>query len=218
MNVKENYGIALKAIWEKYPDASSYVPMCPKDVLENSILFLGINPSVSDLTKRGEETWEMDFNTTFKESCDKPHNHYKKFYDLREVIIKTNPSIQFTYMDLLFCQETKQANIQKLLKTDEAFILEQAKITVEIISKIKPKLVIVSNKTANQIIHQYAKEIGFSTAPKGEVWHFNGIPIIAKESDYMASRFMKKDEKDKYKEILIAKIKSTLKTTENWNK
>lgn len=199
----------LEIIWKLEPrsEVTDFLPMIPKYIEKESILFLGLNPSVSKLTYNGETEWEMNFNETYTNSCCKPHPHYKKFFEIKEKISEMGFINTFTYMDLLFLQCSKQKDFYPFV--NDNFIKEQARLTVEIIKNIKPKLVLVCNAYADKLLRYYGESINFNPKLENDIYKLDGIPFIIEQSRYISNRRMWYSNKEK-KEILYAEIKKIL--------
>jgi hypothetical protein len=213
----------LESIWiDHYENESAnhYIPFGPKEILPISILFLAINPSISGNHTKGTKLdfWHMDFNVEFKKSCEKPHTHFKKFFELKDSIQKTmGRNYNYSYMDLLYLQETHQKDVMRI--SDTTFIINQAKITIEIINKIRPRLVIVCNTGAAGILFRHKEKIGFTPILKNEVYHLNKIPFIIDQSKYMGGQnYLSKLKKEEKQKSLLNEIKTILEKTEDWYK
>jgi hypothetical protein len=223
---EKNLKDEIEKIWKNnYKDTSLdyYSPLAPESIKTNSILFLGLNPSVSGKPEIGNNptTWYMNFDTTFGESCDKPHPHFKKFFKLKELISNiTQESFSYSYMDLLYWQETDSRKVRE--KIDTPFVMEQAKLSVEIIKKLKPRLVIVCNSLAGEILDKYRVPINFTAELISDVYQFESekIPFIIKQSKFMGSAKLwnaKKGVGVKLRNTLLEEIQKILKKTEDWN-
>ena len=217
-----NLNTRLTSIWENHPfEERLFSPMYPEKINSNSILFLGLNPSVSGKPKIDNKptSWYMDFNTSFEKSCDKPHRHFEKFFQLKDLISnKTKESFSYSYMDLLYWQETNSKKVKE--KIDTSFIIEQAKLSVEIISKLKPRLVIVSNSLAGEILYKHRVPINFIAELKSEVYQFERIPLIIDQSKFMGSAKLwnaKKGTGVGLKIKLLEEIQKILQKTEDWS-
>lgn len=212
----ENLKIELRSIWEKHCTKKEHSPLSPEEVLSDSILFLSLNPSELYATPGFEPNfWKMNFNTTYKNSSDKPHPHFKKFFELKDLINnETKKDFTYTYLDLLFCQSTRQAEVAKIIDGD--FIKKQAKISIEIIKKVEPRLVIVCNTLTDKIIHKFGSDIGFTPQLNNEIYKLSGIPFIIEQSRFMGGqRFLNKEKRKAKYRLLLKEIKRVLAKTED---
>jgi len=172
----------LKDIWMNYyQDKPFFSPLAPEYVKSNSILFLSINPSVRNDSKKDID---IEFYPTVCSETPKGeyHNHFSKFF----ILAKEANINDWFCMDLLFVRDTNQNNISEKRHTD--FIHAQAKLTIEIIKKAKPTLVIVSNNLASIILHEVDSDNFLLT--ENNIYTFHGIPIIIRESKFLGSRIL----------------------------
>lgn len=151
MDIKEKIEKEINNLWKEFSefDFTNLPPLAPKEIFcTNSILFIGINPSISDeeinRLKRDNVT-NCEFYPNHKNN-PKIHKYYKKFIDISE---KTN--LDWEHIDLLYIRETQQKKINKMLKTKEGidFIYKQLLITNKILQFVfeneKPKMIVVNN-------------------------------------------------------------------------
>ncbi len=104
------------------------------------LLFVGLNPSYTN--KATSENYSYKISDAVKNYP----KHYKAFNDLAT---GGNYKNNWTYIDLFYFRETNQKTLNYLIKKDINFILEQLKVTNEIIKKINPKIIFVANSNAN---------------------------------------------------------------------
>lgn len=190
--LKDYLNPKLEKIWGNYyQNNSSVAPIFPELVFKNQILFLSLNPSLPPYTKDIEygntqsKPWRfLDSRISYEENKSVPH--FKKFFEIQKEINQS-----WTFLDLLYIRMSKQKEIEALYETElgKNFILEQANLTLEIIKEIKPKLVIVSNKFVETILHDSNQEIIKFNAKLDEnyIYRYQGIPFIIKESKFLGS-------------------------------
>lgn len=106
---------------------------------KNKALFVGINPSFTSDAKI--ESYLYDIEDAVK---DYP-KHYAKFLELIEGTRYIN---SWTYVDLFQFRETNQKKVIDFIKYDPQFLVQQLRLTYEIICEIDPELIIVCNSGA----------------------------------------------------------------------
>ncbi|QHI38951.1 hypothetical protein IMCC3317_43510 [Kordia antarctica] len=125
-----------------------------KEVIKNSILFIGINPSF----KKGSDTKSHFFSMDQTENNleGKIHPYFKKFVDISNKL-----SIKWSHLDFFFFRETKQRFVDELLKDNisKDFLDKQLQISREIILSAKPKIIVVSNTAARYFMKQNKHKI-----------------------------------------------------------
>ncbi len=148
-NIENEIRNNIREIWsnEKYKDFCVYTPTAPKNILKNSLLFIGINPSRLNGEKPTPASrCEVDFYQT-NQTADYPY--FKKFVDISE-----HCQIAWSHLDLLYFRETNQNKIHDILEEEVGrdFIWEQLKITDKLIKAASPKVIIVSNALAAKFL------------------------------------------------------------------
>lgn len=127
-----------------------------EEIIKNSILFIGINPSFAKYSNREPKKYFLPLNQEAKTSDEgNVYTYFKRFVDITNRINKDiTPKINWSHMDLLFFRETKQDYINTLIKENEGteFVSEQLKIAKKIILKSRPKLIVVSNTKARDFM------------------------------------------------------------------
>ena len=176
---------------------------------------MSINPSLrpKDIpcAQKGYKP-NKDYNF-FIDSNYEPENdiHYAKFYEIGR---KLN-SPHWTALDLLYIRNSNQTEVEEIIKTElgENFIVEQMRLTFDILFDINPKIVIVSNNGAVKLINSFAKKIGLTVELPSElngfIYKINNIPFITLESKYLGSqRWCNRDKKEDNKRFnkLISEI------------
>ena len=153
----------LSNIWNnpKYQALCKYNYYFPDSIENNSILFIGLNPSFS------EEQLE---SSSYKLSQrNNKSQYFKKFEDISEFC-----NTKWSHLDLLFFRETKQTTIDEMMRLDNGigvgFIWEQLQISKRIIEACRPKVIVVCNAQA-------ATFLGKNKKGNQNVWlDFNFIP------------------------------------------
>lgn len=137
MNIKER----LLQIWDKYQNVDNKLyergfAFCIDPIKDNSVLFIGLNPSFNNKGAENENLEYSNINTS------KPHPYFKKIQSIGVENI--------SHHDLLYFRETSAKKIDNLLKneTGVGFIWEQLLLSKEIIEEAKPLIIVVANTTA----------------------------------------------------------------------
>jgi hypothetical protein len=181
----------LIRIWTDFQEVNGgKVPLYQKEIPNNVITFLSLNPSYN-------KEFDFDFRETNHKAmfyemidCSKPSkcNHFKKFFEIGKFIKKE----KWAAIDLLYIQSSNQKNIEKI--TDKNFIIQQMKITFEILAKINPMFVIVANRHVDFLVHTFSKELDLiieqPCESNGNVYFINKMPFIIKESKFLGSRIL----------------------------
>lgn len=148
-SVKETFEIEINKIWseEKFKDIEflnrGYA--IQDEISLNSILFIGINPAY----QINSPNQSSHFYNVELEGLVYPY--FRKFQD-----ISKRTGIKWTHIDLLFIRETNQKNIERLAKNSisSEFIQKQMDISQFIIEKAKPKIIVVSNSYARELLYR----------------------------------------------------------------
>lgn len=113
------------------------------EVIENSLLFIGLNPSF----RKGDEILEEKFYQLTQENHTDPY--FNKFQD-----ISNHTKLPWAHIDMLYCRETKQDKVYELSKSalGTKFIREQLSITNQILEQVNPKIIVVTNSLARWFI------------------------------------------------------------------
>ena len=204
MNIKNNYEERVIQLWEKYShldvmneSGCEYrkSPLLPIEIEDNSILFVGINPSFKKGDIIPDDKKKIDFYPQNINGEVPDIAYFRKFHD-----IATYCNERWTHIDMLFIRETNQKIMDRLSYTEEGvdFIVEQMNIVFEIIDKAKPKLIVVSNAFASELFgKKKAKHKSFDKIWKGFSLNFPEdfnddygtytIPIMGKETPIIFS-------------------------------
>ncbi|WP_439483652.1 hypothetical protein [Cyclobacterium plantarum] len=132
------------------------------EIIQNSILFIGINPSFIKDSKPG--SYFINLNQNAKTFDGKSYAYFKKFVDITNKLNEKqnhNCELKWSHMDLLFHRETKQHFIDNLKKEKNGikFISHQLEISKKILLKTKPKIIIVSNTKAREFLKSKNEKI-----------------------------------------------------------
>ncbi|MFD1550758.1 hypothetical protein DNU06_05845 [Putridiphycobacter roseus] len=118
------------------------------------VLFIGINPS-----------FQPD-RPQVRQAYAKPKNgpgYFRPFYKIEEDLKASyQREITWTQLDLLVLRETQQPYIENHLlkaKRGQDFILEQLAVANEIITALKPKVIVVSNTLARELMSGNSKQL-----------------------------------------------------------
>jgi hypothetical protein len=177
-SVKKEFGNEIRKIW----DETKYDSIEPKnrgfavqDYIEyNSLMFIGINPSYNG--NPGNLFYDNSQGVTYK--------YYKKFIE-----ISSEVGLNWSHLDLLFLRVTNQKEVKSLGENNLGHIFydEQLKISKKIIETTKPKIIVVNNTYARDLLHsqsftspkydiEFDEKIGTERIVNNEI--LNGVPIF----------------------------------------
>jgi len=177
----ENESINLKIIkvWNDYPtESGKYLPILYPKFNQGRILFIGLNPSFSDkvfkkilkgtkyeginikekLNRKNKDydflIWLESRAANEKDACD----YFAKFHNISESV-----KLPYHHIDLFYFREKTQKETKKRIgvfnKKKEFllndFALSQLRIAKEIINEINPRIIIVANAFASDIINKH---------------------------------------------------------------
>ncbi len=154
-SVEENHKEELDKLWGdiKYRNISVVERGydCVKTIVQESLLFIGINPSFDEA---------RDSKVSFFYPSKNGHPFFKK---LHEVADKTE--LEVAHLDLLFHRETEQKQIVNILGETNGleFIWQQLQVSKNILELSKPKIIVVCNTRARQFL-------GFDKDKNQNVW------------------------------------------------
>lgn len=147
IDLEELYGYEILQLWgynkglPVFTEEYSYrrIPLLPKYVEKDTILFVGLNPSYDEKHK----------NIIFYRRKEGKDISY--FEKIKEVANYCNNG-EYEHIDLFFLRETKQKVIESLVfkKEGRKFLQDQLDISFKIIKKINPKIIIVTNAFASE--------------------------------------------------------------------
>lgn len=153
MNIETEYRESVLKIWNEYKNIDflsnpqfSYrkYPLLPKSIDENSVLFVGINPSFNENNVPANEK-----PIYFYDKLNEDKKDIQYFEKIKEVAKYCN-NTKWSHLDMLFIRETKQKNIEELCKKEIEFINQQLNISFAIIEIVRPKIIIVINSFASE--------------------------------------------------------------------
>ncbi len=148
--VKEIVEEKLNQLWRHYKDKyfCELPPLYPKEIKKNAIVFIGINPSISENDRKEMLDKKNDVDHFYDlHGGHNQHKYFKKFID-----ISKQTGLNWTHLDILYIRETQQAKVGELMNSEEGldFIYQQSQITKGIIDKLisqDQKIIFVVNNT-----------------------------------------------------------------------
>tara|TARA_B100001109_G_C18856513_1_gene471950 strand:+ start:766 stop:1764 length:999 start_codon:yes stop_codon:yes gene_type:complete len=155
MNIEGIVKAPLSELWDKY-NAHKFTelpPLYPTVIKENGLVFIGINPSISEADRKQVLADGKNAIQTYDLHGEhKQHSYFKKFIEISE---KTN--LDWTHFDVLYIRETQQAKVSKLMRTTDGidFIYQQCQITKKIIDQLldqEPKKIFIVNNTLARLL------------------------------------------------------------------
>lgn len=154
IDVETLYANELSDIWKKHSDVDEELIsrnfLAPKYVYEDSILFLGINPSFDEKKTLGTNFYQIN-----EENPD--HPYFQKF---KELTVKAE-GVKWSHLDLLFFRETNQKAVDKFIYNNPKglqFIYDQIMISKQLLEISKPKIIVASNTKVRQLMG-YKKDV-----------------------------------------------------------
>ena len=173
MNIKYLYGSKISKLLDLYLSRNENLAKTGfflfENFEENAMLFIGINPSnVKNIHEYsinkengvywGKEEFKMEYSRFYK-----PFN-------------KLALGMKWSHLDLFFSLETNSKVLKEM--KGKRFLEEQYKISTEIIKAIEPKIIVVGNAYASDIIKEnfncnFNDELGTY-----KIKEFNNIPIF----------------------------------------
>jgi len=116
----------------------------PKEVIEGSLLFIGLNPSYKkfDIPERKFQSFHKQGN----------YKYFKRFEDISE-----HCDLLWSHLDMFGLRETSQNKILDILKGKSDgdllnFLLDHLVITKNILEESNPKCIIVENTLSRKIL------------------------------------------------------------------
>lgn len=179
------YNQKIIDLWVKYSEKHPFTQLFPllyKPFEENRILFIGLNPSFdkSKILKHGtnagiiksendlEELYNWS-NVPSRDLIDKiialdkciieKHSYYKPLQRISEFL-----KLKMEAIDLFVFRKTKQLDIKNYIKfvndkiEMDSFFTEQVNIALDLINNMNPRLIVVVNAFASDIIKSVWKE------------------------------------------------------------
>lgn len=210
LNLKDQLHVdkKLEKIWSGYynEDHEPISGLFPAELVKNAVTFLSLNPSLlpKDYQKANRGYYPAvpyPLIDCFAAKAD--YGFFQKFYDLGD---KIKP---WTIIDLLYIRESKQHELKAKFDSkftsekDKTFLINQMKLTFEIIIELNPKVVVVSNGFSDRLIHKFLKELNLKEElpieENGWIYRINGIPFITNESRFLGSRIHSRNDERRKK-------------------
>ena len=163
-SIKENFDKKIIEIWEEIKNIDHLKKYyergycLPEEILENSTLILGINPSYNEnhfIENQLAHYYQNNHNIQVEKSIP--------FFERMKTLMGENKNWQ--HLDLLFLRETSQNSINEIIQTKEGidFVYKQLMISKKIIETIKPNCLIVANSMCRYFL-------GFEKTTKNHIW------------------------------------------------
>jgi len=181
-------------LWNENPEArGNLMPLLYSEFKKNGFLFIGINPSYGKKAQNKNLTYEditdekinetIEFENKFvpgvlfnndknDEKVNQLYPYYKKPTKLAKEI---DPKLNVQFIDLYQKRKTNQKEIESEINLYPEFFDNQLEITKEIVSIVKPKIIVVINAKASDTINakwEIKKE------SKTCLYYYNKIPIF----------------------------------------
>lgn len=143
ISVKNDFGAQIEDIWSNKEFDSIIIKergfAVQDEIAKNALLFVGINPSYNNKPEK------IFYNNNHSEV----HPYFKKFIDISNIV-----EMNWAHIDLLFIRETNQKVIKDLgtEHLGHRFFEEQLKMSIAIIEKILPKIIVVNNTYARDLL------------------------------------------------------------------
>lgn len=181
LNVENRIGRKLAVIWDKYAGQvpSKFLerkPIFAADGVENSILFVGVNPDYS-----------ADDDNKFLKNEDGKSLLYGSFYGRDDApgyfkaleLFASHFGKTYTQMNLLYVREN---NRDELMKVDSNFIREQLELSYDTLVKIQPKAVIFFTTYCKNLIFGKGRWVDHETFSDGHyILNGTSIPVFFSE-------------------------------------
>lgn len=118
-----------------------------RNILPNSILFIGLNPSFTEKAIKGSHFYEL--------ATDGNYKYFKRFEEITKVT-----GILWQHLDLLAIRETDQKKVTELLKNKIGldFVTANLNLTKEILELSSPKTIVVENTLSRKFLGKDKKE------------------------------------------------------------
>ncbi len=196
----------LRIIWDNNKCGIEISPVYQAQVRKNTVTFLSLNPSLLP-SEKGKASLGNNIHPPFpmidcmKES---PNPFYNKFYEINKKIINE----QWTVIDLLYIRDSNQKKIEEIYNTENGkyFINAQVQLTLDIIKKIQPKLVIVSNRFVETILLEFEEFKANAKVDNDNIYRYEGIPFIMRESGFIGSRYWQTEKYNNKREKMYGEI------------
>jgi|SRR5690554_104090 len=155
--MKEQLFKEYDKVFKKYENAKfgdilkerGYVFQYDEDETNSDLLFIGINPSYTEKHEKNEH-----YRGTYDRNDNR--SYFKPFSEINREINNAEVGYNgiYTHIDLLVFRETNQKQVNELMRTEEGcgFLIEQLEIAKNRLIHISPKVVIVSNAKAAELM------------------------------------------------------------------
>lgn len=167
LSIEDEIGARLHKLWQKPEyqtwddlDWIKHAPLYPTSLMTNGVLVLGINPSlnVDHLNlPHYEADWKVGSDyfgrlTRFKQDVEKVYQRFQG--TVTEGEINTFEALPWLHIDVLYVRETNQARFREEMGRAgvAAFLWEQTQITKALLNKAQPRLMIVANAFARELL------------------------------------------------------------------
>ncbi|HUV03057.1 MAG TPA: hypothetical protein VMW67_06425 [Desulfobacteria bacterium] len=176
----EHINSKILEVWKTYRKESGiYHPILYPDFKKEGILFIGLNPSFSEkafrkilngteyqevniIEKLKRESNDFDFLIFLEKRAIDVYNYFVKFQEISKSL-----DLECQYIDLFYFRETTQNEAKERIRNyDKAnkakkfslndFGISQLRIALEMIKEINPKLIVVANAFASDIINNFS--------------------------------------------------------------
>lgn len=153
-SVKENFERRIRELFENETFSKIECIKRGFDSIDyvgtNSLLFIGLNPSIITKNENPLETPYYNIKDRTKE--------YPKYFGVLENIGEATGE-NWTHLDLLLVRETSQKKVIELMQSQEGkdFVAQQLKIAKEIIEAAQPKIIVVANTLSRELMGKLKK-------------------------------------------------------------
>jgi|GEM_PF-7080853 len=177
MNAIESINKAVIDLWESQNfenNAEVYMPSQYPEMDNGELLFVGLNPALPRKNKvrfleqrfpaiyesypdyflwRNRQNFKMEIAAEIESCARGEYSYYDEFNEIKE-FLEANAS----YVDLFFWRQTDQDGFIDQIYTGtrntklKDFEAGQLKLSVELISSLQPKLILVANAEASRIL------------------------------------------------------------------
>ena len=150
IDVKKMVTKKINKIWSEFSEeiTSNIPPLTIEEIPDSEIVFIGLNPSLSEQERRrllakGDKSLEY-YKLNYESG-----EHHKYFNKFRVISEATN--LKWSHFDLLFIRETKQDKVKELLKKEQGvqFLYKQLMVSKLVMDKLidekEPKIFVVNN-------------------------------------------------------------------------
>lgn len=206
VNIMRNQEINSKIVvlWNKYfqNDLDVYAPLFYDEFKKGGLLFVGMNPSFSARGFRtilqDTEYKEMEPSTFFKwsnisanpkliDDCIRVENYaytnYSQYFG-RPVEIAKKVGLDWQHIDLFLYKETSQTDFMGRIRDGKKlnqFAFDQIALFEEILVKIEPRCVVITNAFGSELLREHIKNDLLWDEDRGFHWFTRGgkkIPMF----------------------------------------